>query len=214
MTPFNSDIKLLKKQLKKPLPGISAQLFMSPSSRNQGIKNLKHDAPSRDSGVLVLIYPKNNISHIVFIKRTSSGGPHSGQISFPGGKIEPDDKSLTETALREAEEEVGIRKNDVTVLGSLTNLFIPVSNLVVKPVIGFIDYRPDFKKQPEEVEQIIEVPLQDFSDGKNKKDNILKFHDIEIVAPSYMVEEHMIWGATAMMMGEFLEVTKQAGITY
>ncbi len=213
MTQFNANIKLIETQLSKNLPGLQAQLLMSPSSRHQGIKNLKHDTPPRNSGVLILLYPKNNITHLIFIKRTESGGHHSGQISFPGGKTEQEDKSLIHTALREAEEEVGIIKKDVKILGLLTNLYIPVSNISVLPVVGAINYCPQFIRQPTEVDQILEVPLNNFLEEKNKKNNILKFNKTEIIAPSFMIDEHMIWGATAMMMSEFLEVIKIAGIT-
>jgi 8-oxo-dGTP pyrophosphatase MutT (NUDIX family) len=212
MNSFQTTAELIKTQLNKPLPGLEVQLNMSPSSRNQGMLNLKNEEKSKNSSVLILIYPKNEIPHIVFIKRANSGGPHSGQIGLPGGKYELSDRDLIDTALRETEEEVGVKQADVTVLGKITSLFIPVSNITVLPVVGSINYHPVFEKQESEVDEIIEVPLHEFIQESNKFIKTFTIREFEIVAPCYYAKEHVIWGATAMIMSEFVEIVNRAGI--
>lgn len=212
MNSFNTSIELIKIELNKPLPGLEAQLNMSPSSRNQGIMDLNNGEKSKNSGVLILLFPKNEITHIVFIKRANSGGPHSGQIGLPGGKYELIDKNLIDTALRETDEEVGVKQNDVSVLGQLTPLFIPVSNITVLPVVGSINYCPVFVKEVKEVEEVIEVPLHEFVHKENKFIKTFTIREFEIIAPCYSAQEHIIWGATAMIMSEFIEIVEKAGI--
>ena len=96
---------------------------------------------------LILLYPENSSVHTVFMQRHNYDGVHGGQISFPGGKKEDSDKDLIQTALREAEEETGVDRKKISVLGTLTPLFIPVSNMIVTPVVGWTDIKPDFKHQ-------------------------------------------------------------------
>jgi 8-oxo-dGTP pyrophosphatase MutT (NUDIX family) len=212
MNSFQTVVDLIKSELNKPLPGLEVQLHMSPSSRNQGMLNLNHEEKCKNSSVLILLYPKNKITHIVFIKRANSGGPHSGQIGLPGGKFELVDKDLIDTALRETEEEVGVKHEDVFVLGQLTSLFIPVSNISVLPVVGSINYCPEFVKQISEVDEIIEVPLHEFVKESNKFIKTFTIREFEIIAPCYYAKEHVIWGATAMIMSEFVELVNRIGI--
>lgn len=197
----------LKKELVKPLPGTAAQMLMAPTLRRPPEVPL----PMRDSGVLLLLYPVNGCLCTVFMKRTEYGGPHSGQISFPGGKSESGDSSLVETALRESREEIGIVSDSVQVLGKLTPLHIPISNFRILPVVGFISKKPVFTTDPKEVDHLIETSLDDLLKPEIIKKEILTFGDLSIEVPYYDIDGHHIWGATAMMLSEFLEVVRRMG---
>ena len=139
--------------------------------------------------------------------RPDYGGPHSGQVSFPGGKKEEADKDLTATALREANEELGIPSSHVDILGNLTELFIIASNFVVQPVIGYLDFRPEFKLDPREVVEVIETPVSELLRPEIRKERPFEVgRGIEIIAPYFNINGHHVWGATAMMLNEFLTV--------
>lgn len=132
-------------------------------------------------------------------------------MAFPGGRMERTDENLIRTALREAQEEIGIRLTDVKVLGQLTQIYIPPSNFHVLPVIGAIPFRPDFYPDSREVDAIVEVALRDLSDEKIISLQEIEVRGFKIDAPTYNVHGHQVWGATAMMIAELLEVTKGLG---
>ena len=157
---------------------------------------------------MILIFPNPNQLHTVFVKRNEYPGPHSAQISFPGGIFEPDDENLRTTALRETIEETGIKK-EIEVLGSLTPLYIPVSNFRVTPFIGWVNKKPVFDPDPSEVQYLIEVPIADIFDKRIRHSEKIKGHEIEFMAPYYKLNNEKIWGATAMMLSEFIEVAEQ-----
>ena len=172
---------------------------------------------ARKSAVLVLIYPIDNDPHIVLMKRSRDNTVHSQQVSFPGGKVEKEDKTLTDTALREANEEVGVDPKDVQIIGQLSKLYIPPSNFDVYPVVGYLDYKPNFITN-DEVDKLLEVKLSDLLDKKNHASSAkatvghgyqkIKHRDgNEYVVPCYYVNDEVIWGATAMMLAEFLSLT-------
>ncbi|MBI5219735.1 MAG: CoA pyrophosphatase [Bacteroidia bacterium] len=209
MGTFGKAIEQLKMELGKQLPGKEVQHRMAPSTRKFDINYIKKDGKRRNSSVLILLYPNEAKTNIVFIKRADSKGPHSGQIGFPGGKYETCDLNLIQTALREAEEETGINHKDVVVLGTLTSLFIPVSNISVLPVVGYMNYRPEFVKDNIEVEEILEIELPELADMKNKLVKRINIKNIEIDAPCYLAKDYYIWGATAMILSEFLEVAEK-----
>jgi 8-oxo-dGTP pyrophosphatase MutT (NUDIX family) len=195
----------LRDELTKPLPGLQAQMRMAPSVIRPG----KSALPARDSGVLLLLYTANKRLNTVFMKRTEYGGPHSGQISFPGGKFEKGDASLTDTALRESHEETGISKGAVEVLGVLTPLTIPVSNFKLLPVVGFIPEKPQFSIDPKEVEYLIEAEIRLLLKAVIVKKEILMLGDQSIEVPYYDIHGNHVWGATAMILSEFLEIIKR-----
>lgn len=160
--------------------------------------------------MLILFYPYQGSIHLPLILRPQYDGVHAGQMAFPGGRMERNDESLIRTALREAQEEIGIRLTDVNVLGKLTELFIPPSNFFVLPVIGAIPYRPDFYPDPREVEQVIEVPLDTLLDDTIVGDTQIDVRGITIDAPFYQIQNHRVWGATAMMIAELLTIIAEA----
>lgn len=203
-------IQALQTALQGELPGYSAQLKMSHSFRNAFPQYVKE---SKDASVLILFYAKNKAWHIPLIQRPSSNpnDPHSGQIAFPGGRYETEDGTFQQAALREAYEEVGIKPEDVQVLGKLTPLYIPVSGYLVHPFVGYLAYEPTFVLQKEEVHSVIEAPLVDFQDEANLHQKDMQFKgNRELKGVDYFdIEGKVVWGATAMMMNELLEILKQ-----
>jgi 8-oxo-dGTP pyrophosphatase MutT (NUDIX family) len=158
---------------------------------------------------MMLFYPKNNQTHLVLILRNSYKGVHSSQIAFPGGKPELIDVDLKETALRETHEEIGILPNKIEVIRSFTEVYIPPSNYMVHPYLGISREELNFVRQEEEVAGIIELPLVDFLDERiiqNKKMNTSYASNFEV--PGFLVKEHFVWGATAMMLSELKETLK------
>ena len=191
----------IQQRLSEELPGKLAHQEAAPYRKvDYDTLDLK---TVRKSGVLVLCYKKNNEPHIVLIQRPIYEGTHSGQIAFPGGKVEKTDKNIIHTALREANEEVGVIMNDVEVIGKLSEVYIPVSNFLVSPVVGFIDYAPNFIAQEREVAEIIELELKHLTGIKELSlDNIKLSNGLKIEVPIFQFKQKTIWGATALMLNE------------
>jgi 8-oxo-dGTP pyrophosphatase MutT (NUDIX family) len=187
--------------LRQKLPGEEAQLRMSPSFRGE----FNEQKDPVEAAVLALFYVSKGNTYLVFIKRNEYDGPHSAQVSFPGGAREPVDKALEETALRETREEMGI-KGRIEILGALTPLHIPVSNFMVYPYVGWIKEAPLFRPDPTEVQYVIEAPLSTLLDPGNIRSETLKHHGQSMEVPFYMVRNEKIWGATAMMLSEILQL--------
>lgn len=202
---FTDFFKNLKAELKKDLPGVKAHVKMAPGIRDMFKPNTK----SRKAGVLILLYPKNQELYVAFIRRTEYNGPHSGQISFPGGKIEEIDKDIIQTALRESKEEIGIDPSKVNIFGKLTRLHIPVSNFLVYPVIGRYETTPEFIADPTEVKEVLEIKLKDLMNPDNCTTKEFNYGEISFLAPIYNPNNITIWGATAMILSEFLEIVEK-----
>jgi len=193
-----------------PLPGSAAQNTMSPPLRGN-----PPEVPTtaRRASVLALIYPIDGQLHLLFIQRTSPPGDrHAGQISFPGGSAEAADADAAATALRETEEEVGIPQNSIELLGALSQLYIPVSNFLVDPFVGYRAERPAFILQESEVARVLEVPLADFLGpearkvGDRKLSSGITLKDV----PYWSVGKgEEIWGATSMMTGELVALLRE-----
>jgi 8-oxo-dGTP pyrophosphatase MutT (NUDIX family) len=197
-------VSRLKEELLQPLPGIEAQLRMSPPFR----RPVATETPLKNSGVLLLLYLHEGRIYTVFIKRTEYNGVHSGQISLPGGMFKKSDSSLSYTALRETMEETGMPVKEASVIGQLTRLHIPVSNINVFPFVAVSNKRPDFIPDPTEVQYLIETSLDDLLNPLNQKTKIMQIAETAIEVPYFDVRENHIWGATAMIVSEFLEVYK------
>jgi 8-oxo-dGTP pyrophosphatase MutT (NUDIX family) len=211
-TTFTSN---LKRELEKPLPGKDVQLAMSSIKRIRELFEFSNENKAVKSSVLILLYPgllKDSI-RLVLILRPTYDGIHSGQISLPGGKYEISDNDLRQTALRETKEEIGIDIHSVSIIGKLSPLYIPPSNHLVQPYVGFTSTAPDFSPDAKEVEKIIEIYLSDFLDDKNiRKKHILLQDGVSIFAPCYIIDGNTIWGATAMILNEFREIVKRTGL--
>jgi 8-oxo-dGTP pyrophosphatase MutT (NUDIX family) len=203
-------VQNLEKRLLLPLPGLESQLLMA------GRRRLKYPfrngvpESAKPSGVLLLLYFRDARISFVLMRRPDYSGVHSGQISLPGGKREPGDRDLCQTALREAKEEVGIDPAQVNVLGTLTPLYIPPSNYIVTPVLGWSSEAPQFNRDPREVEEIIEVGLEDFLDDRSiQSKKIRLFPGVAPSFPCYLINDSVIWGATAMILSEFRAILKE-----
>lgn len=192
------------------LPGHVAQEKMAPEHRLPHEQWERYFANAKKGGVLILFYPVNQHIHTVLIQRPQYEGVHSGQVAFPGGAKEEKDATMIETALREAEEEVGASRNLIQVVGQLTELYIPPSNFLITPVVGFSEQRPDFILEANEVAGIIEPTLPELLDEKSvgiKKIQVRS--DIAIDAPYYDIQGRTVWGATAMMISELNEILRK-----
>jgi 8-oxo-dGTP pyrophosphatase MutT (NUDIX family) len=210
LTTFTSK---LKKELQKPLPGRTVQLAMSSLRRLRELSLFSDQSQAVKSSVLILLYPgsPDDSIHLVLTLRPTYDGIHSGQISLPGGKYESSDMDLRATALRETREEIGIDTGKVELIGKLSELYIPPSNYIVQPFIGYSLTPLVFNPNPMEVEKIIEIHVEDLLDGKNiKKKRIHLRTGIHILAPCYIIDGNVIWGATAMILSEFRELVKRA----
>jgi 8-oxo-dGTP pyrophosphatase MutT (NUDIX family) len=201
----------ITKSIPDNLPGFDAQLKMSPPFRGNFEPDKIFQYNPMSSAVLILLYPKQNDTHLVFIERMKDGRAHSGQIAFPGGKKDESDTSLVETALREAEEEIGIERNKVEVVGELSSLYVPVSNFIIQPVVAICESELCFVPQPTEVRGLIEAPLQKFEQRQNVVEITIenKMPTYSMKVPAFKVYDHFIWGATAMIMSEFLEILER-----
>jgi len=207
---FEHFIASISEALSRPLPGMQAQLRMSSMKRIQELAGTVSTSKAKPSSVLLLFYPIGNDIYTIFIQRPDYEGVHSGQISLPGGKREPDDSNLTETALRESYEEVGIIPEKIRILGKLSDLYIPPSRFLVSPFVGYSTQRPDFIIDPSEVDEIIEIKIRDlFSDTALQVTKHRIGLGIHIKAPAFVVNGYVIWGATAMILSEFKEMIKE-----
>lgn len=184
---------------------VAAQRKMMPTPRaEQRPPALPGEA--RLGSVLLLLYHKDREVHLVLTRRHDDLGSHAGQISFPGGRHEGTE-TLQTTALRETFEELGIAPNEVNVLGKLTPLYIPASDFHVHPFVAWSrgDRRPSFQPDPREVSEVIEVPLRYLLRPETRRQEPWNFRGHRIEVPYFAVDHHKVWGATAMMLSEFLE---------
>lgn len=203
-TSFQLFREALARQLAGPLPGAEAHRKMASASRLR--TTIQPNPRTRRSAVLILFYPYQGSIYMPLIQRPLYDGVHAGQMAFPGGRMERTDENLTRTALREAQEEIGIRAADVRVLGPLTEIFIPPSNFFVLPVVGTMPYRPDFYPDPREVDRVVEVRLDELMDESNIGRSEIEVRGLKIEASHYTIQNYKIWGATAMMISELLYV--------
>lgn len=199
----------LKNEILKGLPGTEIQWQMASSDRM--VRNFPR-VPGKNAGVaavLILLFPENGSTHTVFMQRPDYNGVHSGQISFPGGKKEPTDENIIQTAIREANEETGVDPEKISIIGTLTPLFIPISNMIVTPVIGWVNEKPVFNHQPEEVVFLIDADLKILLDPSIIKTKPIEIRGEMIEVKYFDYEANMIWGATAMILYELLIILRR-----
>lgn len=161
----------------------------------------------RQAGVLILLYPIDRVLHLVLTRRTETVATHKGQISFPGGMREGQE-TLAEAALREAREELGLEHTTIELLGEpLTPIYIPVSDFWVTAFAGYTRERPLFQVQPDEVGEVIQVPLADLLDDSNvREEDWMIRGGMPARVPYFWLGGQKVWGATAMMLSEFKEI--------
>ena len=191
------------------LPGHDYLLKISPHTRINHIKNKIIPVDPKTASVLILFYPdsKNN-TRLVLILRNKYKGVHSNQISFPGGKVDKIDKSLKDTALRETQEEIGLNKDSISIVGELSSVYIPPSNFNVYPFIGYCDYTPKFVPDSKEVSLILS-PKLDYILNMDIIESVVELNNSKQKVPSYLIDNHILWGATAIMIHEFVLLFKQ-----
>lgn len=201
-------------QIKKELinlPGEAAHIDMSPMGREKSSQAIKQAKNVRQSAVSLVLFEKNTDLHFVLIQRSEYKGTHSKQISFPGGKSEPEDSNSVATAIRETKEEIGIDEDALTHLGKLTKVYIPVSNFEVHPHVFYMQQKQKFQKQIREVQEIIPVPLRNLINEENlhKKDIELTNGLILKNVPCFLLNGKVVWGATAIILNEFKTILKR-----
>ncbi len=195
-----------------PLPAEVSQFKMAPPFRKELLqKNKEAIKYAKKAGVLALFYPDiTQQTKLVLILRKSYEGVHSAQVGFPGGKLELNDESLEHAAVRETYEEIGVPVHDIKVITQLTEVYIPPSNFYVQPYLGFSINTPNFIKDENEVEAIIEIPFDHFIDDEMV---ILKrvstSYNVEVEVPAFSLNGHVVWGATAMILSEIKDLLKQ-----
>lgn len=202
---FDEFLKQVPKLSNLELLGQEAQFLMAPDERIRALSEMDIEAKKpRWAGVMAVFYPNTKgETTLVLILRKTYKGVHSNQVGFPGGKAEAFDESIKHTALRETEEEVGLPQNEINVVKKLTKLYIPPSNFWVQPFIGYVEQTPVFTKEDAEVEAILEVPLEEFLADKSViKQRIDTSYGTMLDVPAFYLSEHVVWGATAMMLSE------------
>lgn len=202
-------VEKLEQRLTLALPGALAHEPMRAVPVGTLFPEFEHKLPPKPGSVLILLYPDEGSIRFPLTKRQTYAGAHSGQISLPGGKTEAGE-TFIETALREAEEEIGINRTEVTVAGRLSDFFVIPSNFLVTPVIAYSKVRPVFTADPYEVARILTADIFDLLDDRAvKSKEITAASHFQMQAPHFEIEGEVVWGATAMMLNEFRMILKE-----
>jgi 8-oxo-dGTP pyrophosphatase MutT (NUDIX family) len=197
----------IEEALSGNLPGEISHRKMLPTGR-------KYSYPEdllemTNSGILLLLFPEGDELFTCLIKRPSSMKYHAGQIAFPGGKMEEADTTPLETAVRECHEEIGTDPGKVQILGALTPLCIPVSRFMIFPYVGWSDRKPDFSVSTHEVEKLLFFPLLKHLDASERKDAEVITAYGRVMVPSHTLQGEIIWGASAMILAELLDLLEE-----
>lgn len=198
----------LRTALLSTLPGEKAHKIMAPEPKFiEGYEGI-HSVPPIKSAVMLLVVPFEDELAVPFIRRVNQGRYHAGQIALPGGKMETTDTDIIHTALRECQEEIGVNPEKISILGVLSDIYIPLSNFNITPVVGTLLRRPEFTLSVNEVEEVILVKISELFSKVNKTHESFFRHEHEIVAPGYRIGKNFIWGATAMIISEMEQLMK------
>jgi 8-oxo-dGTP pyrophosphatase MutT (NUDIX family) len=206
---FGVLIDQLKLRLQKPLPGSAAHDPLRATPVGSVLPKFEHKIPPKPGSVLILLYPEGGSIKIPLTLRSEYTGAHSGQISLPGGKREPGEDDIT-NALRESEEEIGLDRTTVEVLGRLTNFFVIPSNYLVTPVVAISRKKPLLVVDHVEAVKILECDLFELiADDAIQTKEIVAAKQFRMMAPHFVVEGEIVWGATAMMLNEFRLIVRE-----
>jgi 8-oxo-dGTP pyrophosphatase MutT (NUDIX family) len=206
---FDYLVDRLTKRLREPLPGMRAHEPLRATPSGNLLPKFEHKVPPRPGSVLIVLYPEQQSIVFPLIKRPAYLGAHSDQVSFPGGKAEPGE-TVIETALREAEEEIGISRDSVKILGMLSEFFVIPSNFMVTPVVGISTQAPKLIPDAIEVARILHGDVMALAgDDAIKTREIMAAGLYRMKAPHFEIEGEVVWGATAMMLNEFRWILKE-----
>jgi 8-oxo-dGTP pyrophosphatase MutT (NUDIX family) len=175
------------------------------------VKRLPTSPDLTRAGVLIPLFCKDDSYHCLFTRRTNRVKRHQGEISFPGGIYDASDSDMVATALREAHEEIGLNPQDVELLGALDEI-MTMSDIIVSPVVGFIPYPYPFVPSPDEIEEIIILPLAEFFREGVLSEEYRTYQGQTERVSFYRCGGHVIWGATAKIFRQFLELIPAGGI--
>jgi 8-oxo-dGTP pyrophosphatase MutT (NUDIX family) len=204
MTPDLTALEaVLRERLAGSLPGLDAQLRFMPTPPRAGWKPGEFPSDARIAAGLLLLYPGARGPSIALTVRASGLKRHAGQISLPGGATDPGE-TLAQAALREAHEEIGVDPAHVRILGELTPVHVLVSGFTLHPIVGLTDDRPSFNLAAHEVEEVIEVSVEDLQDASAIRQGTRTREGVAIEYPYFDLMGHQVWGATAMILGEFI----------
>jgi len=202
-------IQQIKQRIKQELPGQVSHLKMAPANRIHELKNQeKKILNAQKSAVMLLLFNEQNKLKVIFIRRSFYVGIHAGQIAFPGGRYEDFDIEIKNTALREIEEEIGLHSENIEVIGRISDIYVPPSNFLISVFVGYLPQKPQYKIDEREVNEIIEIELSEFfkEDSIIEKEFIVPSTNSKVLAPYYKVGNIELWGASAMVMCEFLDI--------
>ena len=207
---FQDFLKFVPNLIPIELPAELAHMKMAPKERLEALKNINLETKNpRIAAVMMLLYPKKDKTHLVLIVRNAYNGVHSSQIAFPGGKYENIDLDFRETALRETHEEIGVAPEKIDVIKDFTPMYIPPSNFLVHPFLGISDEELSFYPDIREVAAIIELPLSVFlSDEIIIEATLSTSYANDVLVPAFNIQNHIVWGATAMILSELRDVLK------
>lgn len=210
---FSEVLSCLEEQLKQSMPGTESHLAMAPQPLDKARFDVTHREKARVGGVLILLYEEEGELKFPLTERPQYNGVHSGQISLPGGKVEPDDEDIIHTAKRETREEIGVPEEDVKIIGQLSEIYIPPSNFRVKPIVGYTETKPNFLSESEEVVTLIETDVLAILNPNSRKEKQVKAPKggYDMFVPYFDIQGHTVWGATAMILSEFADVLKSTG---
>ncbi len=199
----------LREELKRELPGKSSHLRLAPKERISGIERQVQSSNPKKSSVLLLLFNEDEELKILLILRSVYDGAHSGQISFPGGQYELKDKNSEYTALRETYEEVGVCVENNQILGQLSSMYIPPSNFLVEAFVAFVPELKDLVLDAKEVQKAFKIPISSLlKDDVIQEKTVSSRNKIAINAPCFYIDGLKIWGATAMILNELIDVIK------
>ncbi|MFH1051442.1 MAG: CoA pyrophosphatase [bacterium] len=201
-------IDFLSERLRKPLPGLESQKMMAPTTPKDYFRTFEPSETANQSAVMAL-FVKNKSGIDLLLTLRSKNISHSGQISFPGGRCEQGE-TIEEAALRETYEETGIDSGSIKIIGKLSDLFVPPSDNIITPVLGYIEDKPLIKVNHDEVEEVFYVPLSNLINDDFRKNEEWDFKGVTVTIPLWNIHPTTpLWGATAMIISELLEICRE-----